>query len=37
LTSLAGDHAQRMAPIVAQCIEDHVRQVRSALSVLFRF
>lgn len=28
LTILAGDHAPRMAPIVAQCLEDHIRQVR---------
>lgn len=34
LTILAGDHAARMAPVVAQCLEDHIRQVRLSLSFL---
>ena len=28
LTILAQEHAQRMGPIVAQCLDEHIRQVR---------
>ena len=37
LTMLAGDHAARMAPVVAQCLEDHIRQVRLACPLVQRF